>query len=390
MTASDSAPFSISSQKLLEDLFRAYKDARRHKRSRDYQQQFELNAESSLIRLRNTILSRRYKPGISTCFVIRDPKVREVFAASFRDRVVHHLLYNYIAPFIIPNFIQDSYSCIPGRGTHYGISRLRENIVDVSHNYSRPCYVLKMDIKGYFMHINRSRLLRFCREDIVPFREHLDYTLVDYLLEAIVMQDPTRNCRRLGEASDWSDLPPDKSLFNSPPECGLPIGNLTSQLFSNIYLDRLDKFVTCALSVRHYGRYVDDFYIVASSKAELRRLVAPITEFLNAELGLQVSRRKVQIYSAYRGVEFLGAYLKPFRSYISNQSLSRMWRRIPSLRCFDANHLSHSINSYMGILCHYSSYNIRTDIAFDRIPFALSLGYYKTSLLRYFLSRCPD
>ena len=154
--------FDTPPGKLLTDLYRAWKDARRHKRNRDYQLRFERYVEAELVRLRDAILSGRYRPGPSTCFIIHDPKMREVFAAQFRDRVVHHLLYNYIAPLLIPGFIRDSYSCIPGRGTYDGILRLEESIRRESRKYSRPCFILKLDIEGYFMHIGRERLLKMC------------------------------------------------------------------------------------------------------------------------------------------------------------------------------------------------------------------------------------
>ena len=155
-----SAPiFDTSPSRLLLDLYRANKDARRHKRQKGYQLSFERNVEAELLRLRDAILSGRWQPGPSTCFIIHDPKMREVFAAQFKDRVVHHLLYNYIAPLLEPGFVEDSYSCIKGRGTHYGINRLEEKIKTASNNYSRPCYILKLDIAGYFMHIDRARLL---------------------------------------------------------------------------------------------------------------------------------------------------------------------------------------------------------------------------------------
>jgi len=147
LTMSRSAPiFDTPPGKLLLDLYRAYKDALRHKRRKDYQLKFERNVEAELVRQRDAILSSRYRPGPSTCFIIHDPKMREVFAAQFRDRVVHHLLYNYIGPLLIPGFIRDSYSCIPERGTHDGILRLEESIRSVSCNYSRPCFILKLDI----------------------------------------------------------------------------------------------------------------------------------------------------------------------------------------------------------------------------------------------------
>ena len=375
--------FDTSPSQLLLDLYRAYKDARRHKRSQNYQLRFERNAESELVRLRDAILSGRYRPGLSTCFIIHDPKMREVFAAQFLDRVVHHLLYNYIAPLLIPTFIRDSYSCIPGRGTHDGIYRLEDCIRTVSCNYSRPCFVLKLDIQGYFMHISRSRLLVICLDSLVPFRNRLDYPLVKYLLETIILDDPTRNCRRRGSISDWDGLPASKSLFHSPHGCGLPIGNLTSQLFSNVYMDLFDKYMTSLVGKGRYGRYVDDAYVVGGSKEELRRLIPLAESFLNRELGLSLSQNKIAIYSAYRGVEFLGAYLKPFRRYVGNRCLSRMENKMVSWASHPPVHPVHSINSFLGITSHYRAYNIRQKWISGILYPTMKAGYFTARILRY-------
>ena len=380
--------FDTSSGQLLLDLYRAWKDARRHKRSKDYQLSFERNAESELRRLRDAILSGKYRPGRSTCFIIHDPKMREVFAAQFRDRVVHHLLYNYIAPYLIPGFIRDSYSCIPGRGTHDGILRLEEHIRRVSGNYSRPCFILKLDIEGYFMHINRERLLGICLEALVPFRARLDEPLMHYLLKVIIMDDPTVNCRRVGSLSDWDGLPDSKSLFHSPPGCGLPIGNLTSQLFSNVYMDLFDKYMVSLVGEGRYGRYVDDAYVVGTGKAELRRIIPETEAFLRDELGLSLSRNKIAIYSAYRGVEFLGAYLKPFRRYVSSKTLSRMLNKVERLE-YSPNPVARwrSLNSFLGITSHYNAYNIRMNEILPRVPSAFDDGYYARSALKYVLKK---
>lgn len=383
-TLNDSAPiFYTSPSQLLLDLYRAYKDARRHKRRREYQLRFERNVEGELIRLRDAIISGRWRPGPSTCFIIHDPKMREVFAAQFRDRIVHHLLYNYIAPLLVPGFIRDSYSCITGRGTHDGILRLEEKIRRVSCNYSRPCYVLKLDIEGYFMHINRLKLLEICLKSLRPFRLMMDEPLVRYLLESIIMDNPTDNCRRRGPLSDWDGLPNSKSLFYSPPNCGLPIGNLTSQLFSNIYLDLFDKYMTTLLGQDSYGRYVDDVYVVGTNAAALRRLVPLADSFLKEELGLSLSRNKIAIYSAYRGVEFLGAYLKPFRRYVGNHCLMRMNKRIRTLRYLPTVTMSQSINSYLGITSHYAAYIIREKWILGPLSFAFMNGYFRSGILRY-------
>lgn len=202
-------------QQLLTDLYRAYKDARRHKRNKSYQQSFEYHLETNLMELCDELLCRTYKPRPSTCFIIHDPKMREVFAADFRDRIVHHLFYNYTHVLFERTFIADSYSCIKGRGTHYGIKRLLHHIRSASDNYRQSCYVLQIDIRGYFMSIHRPTLLRLCRETMEKMRTHrsdvegktweekLDYRFVYYLLEQIISVNPVENCIKLGKSSEW-------------------------------------------------------------------------------------------------------------------------------------------------------------------------------------------
>ena len=205
-----------------------------------------------------------------------------VLTANFRDRIVHHLYFNYTHEMFERTFIEDSYSCIKGRGTHYGIARLRRHIMKESRNYARPCFVLKMDIRGYFMNINRKKLLEFCLETLEKMGHHkvsdklgarwsdyVDLDFVRYLTREIVLLDPTKECRIVGSLSDWDELPHDKSLFYSPKDCGLPIGNLTSQLFSNVYLNQFDQFMKRNLHCKHYGRYVDDFFVVGNDKGWL-------------------------------------------------------------------------------------------------------------------------
>jgi hypothetical protein len=170
-------------------------------------------------------------------------------AADFRDRVVHHLLYDYINPAFEKLFIEDSYSCRKGKGTLYGVKRLETFIKLCSHNYTRDCYILKLDIKGYFMSIDKDILARNVysvlakapieRENKAP----LDREMIAYLLDKIIYNDPVRNCIIKGQPSDWDGLPPSKSLFHSAPNCGLPIGNLTSQLFNNVYLHPFDVYM---------------------------------------------------------------------------------------------------------------------------------------------------
>lgn len=363
--------FTISAEQLLLDLYRAYKDARKHKRGRKYQLKFEYGLERNLIALRDELLAGKYRPLPSSCFIIHDPKMREVFAADFRDRIVHHLFYNYTHELFERTFVYDCYSCIKGRGTHFGIERLKHHIRSVSAGYSRPCYVLKIDIKGYFMNINRKVLIGICRRTLNRARyktyhnsgclnDSIDYGFVDYLLETIIECDPIDNCVVKGNLSDWNNLPVEKSLFGSMPECGLPIGNLSSQLFSNIYMNVFDQFMKRKLGCRHYGRYVDDAYVVSESADFLKSIIPNVDEFLKSSLGLSLSLNKVRVYDAYLGVEFLGAYLKPHRTYVSSGSLKRIRRKITcSSGRMDYKYISASANSFLGVLSHYNSFCLR-------------------------------
>ncbi len=366
---------------LLADLIVAYHDARRHKRAKFYQTHFEMNQESELVRLRDELLERRYKPRPSSCFIIHDPKMREVFAAEFRDRVVHHLFYNYTHKLFERTFIADCYSCIEGRGTHYGVERLKKHIRSCSQNWSKPCYVLKLDIRGYFMSINRARLLARCRELLGKFKcsqmaigtivhksqiTNYDWNLIDYLLESICMLNPVENCRVLGDRDEWKKLPKDKSLFCSKEGCGLPIGNLSSQLFSNIYLGVLDDFMKRELKCRHYGRYVDDAFVVASSKEELYGIVPRVREFLREELELELNEGKVRVVDAYKGVEFLGAFIKPYRTYPATRTLHRMRGRMKSLDWSERpRRIQARVNSMMGVLSHYDCWHVRKVLAWE-------------------------
>lgn len=363
--------FKISKEQLLRDLYVAYKDARKHKRGRSYQLEFEYNLEENLVALRDELITSSYKPLPSSCFIIHEPKMREVFAANFRDRIVHHLFYNYTHVIFERTFIHDSYSCIKDRGTHYGISRLNHHIRSVSAGYSRPCYILKLDIKGYFMSIDRERLLKICRTTFRKMKKRasdvqgklwddiVDFEFVDYLLETIVCSDPVDNCIVKGCKEEWKNLPPEKSLFKSACGCGLPIGNLSSQLFSNVYLNVLDNYVKRVLKCKHYGRYVDDAYIVSNDRQFLKSIIPAVDNFINLHLGLSLHCNKVRIYNADHGVEFLGAFVKPHRVYISSSSLKRIKRRMPDWHKMSARRLFSSLNSSLGVLSHYKTFCIR-------------------------------
>ena len=387
-------PYTITREQLLLDLLVAYKDARRHKRRKRLPLEFEMDMELRLVELRDELWERRYRPGRSTCFIVDEPKKREIFAAEFRDRVVHHLYYNYTAPLYERTFIADSYSCRRKKGTHYGVRRLVHHLRSCSGNYRHRCYVLKCDIRGYFMNIDRHRLLEISNGVLDRMAGHysdelgrrwiekIDYGLVRYLNGVIILNDPLEDCLIKGRAADWDGLPASKSLFTTRSGCGLPIGNLTSQLFSNVYMNRLDQFVKRQCGQRHYGRYVDDAYIVSRDRDGLCRLRGLIAGFLERELGLELHPDKTAVVDSALGVGFLGVYVKPYRNYICNGSKRRMKRKIMAIGSGKDRNVVHSVNSYLGILRHVSSYRLRRRM-FGGNPRLSRLGHFDAAMLRF-------
>ena len=305
----------------------------------------------------------------------------------FRDRVVHHLYFRYTHQIFERTFIADTYSCIVGRGTLYGVERLRHHIRQASLNWQEECYVMSLDIRGYFMHIDRERLLKIATgslkkmsvhkvgfADEVPlpsgvllteqttWAEVRDFDFLLWLTEQIVMLDPMENCIIVGDLSDWEDLDPAKSMRNLQPGLGLPIGNLTSQLYSNVYLNIFDQYVKRELKCRHYGRYVDDSVMIDPDRWWLLKQVPKVREFLFYELGLELHRGKVHVQEVHRGVEFLGVFVKPYRDYVSNRTLERIRCKMEQINLNDYESMSRSVGSYLGLLGHTSSYNLRREL----------------------------
>ena len=323
-------------------------------------------------------LSRR------SAFVVTYPKKREVFAAMFRDRIVHHLYFRYTHQLFERTFIADTYSCIQGRGTHYGVNRLRQHIRQASLNWSEKCYAMNLDIRGYFMHIDRERLLKIAVNSMNNMRKHRvgmadevplpsgvlltpqttwndirDFDFILWLTEQIVMLDPMENCIIVGDESDWDDIDHAKCMRFAKDGLALPIGNLTSQLFSNVYLNPFDQYVKRDLLCRHYGRYVDDSTMVDPDRDWLLAQVPKIREFMADELGLQLHMGKLHVRDVNHGVEFLGAFVKPYRDYISRHTLERIEHNIKTIDLRNAKNVCSTVNSYFGVLSHSSSYRIR-------------------------------
>lgn len=363
---------TLTRQQLLLDLYIAFYDARRGKSKRSYVVKWERNLKANMDQLCDDLMNRTYQPLPSKCFIIDYPKKREIFAAMFRDRIVHHLYFNYTHELFERTFIADAYSCIKGRGTHYGIGRIRDFCRRVSENWQHKCYAMHLDIRGYFMHIDRARLLEISTGTLRKMAGHKvtkgkretwsDVRDIDFLLwltELIVMLDPRENCEMVGDPRNWDGLDPAKSMLHLEDGLGLPIGNLTSQLFSNVYLNEFDQYMKRDLKCRYYGRYVDDACVVSSDREWLLSLVPRIQQFLRQRLGIELHMGKVIIAEVHQGVEFLGCYIKPYRTYISNHALRRISQKVARLDYSRPWRLIRSVNSYLGIMQHTASYKIR-------------------------------
>ena len=365
-------------EKILIDLFQAYFAARKNKRNTINALAFEKNFEENLFQLHDEIINSTYKPQKSICFIVNKPVKREIFAANFRDRVVHHYIYNHIFPIFEKIFINDSYSCRIGKGTHYGIKRIDHFIRSCSENYGKDCYILKLDIKGYFMSMNRNLLFKTVKSGLLHKKYKIDFNLplILFLIKRTIFNDPTQNCTIKGKSSDWSDLPKSKSLFYAKSNCGLPIGNLTSQLFANVYLNDFDHFVKRDLRIRYYGRYVDDFILIHKDKDYLISLIPKIRGYLINQLNLELHPNKIYLQHYSKGVKYLGAVIKPHRKYIANRTKGNFYEAIEKQNQIARHHkpsreeqekcLS-SMNSYLGLIKHYKTYKLRKRMIFAKL-----------------------
>jgi RNA-directed DNA polymerase len=324
---------------LFEKLARAWLDCRRHKRTSASAIAFEAHLERNLCDLHDELASGVYAPGRSICFVVMRPRPREVWAAEFRDRIVHHLLYNHIAPRFHAAFVADSCACIPGRGTLYGARRLEHQVRSVTANWSRPAFYLKCDLANFFVSIDKHILLAQLQRRVTePWWMALATT--------ILMHDPRADVLVRGRRSELALVPPHKSLFNAPASHGLPIGNLSSQFFANVLLDELDQFVKHRLRAPHYVRYVDDMVLLHPSAQWLGQARGQIEQRLG-ELHLQLNPRKTILQPVARGVDFVGHVIKPWRRTTRRRTVAAALQRLERL---PAAEVHASGNSYLGLM----------------------------------------
>lgn len=362
----------------MDDLYRAYRSCRKRKRNTVQEQQFSFCVSDSLNQLRNELITGTYKPSPLRTFLIDKPVLREIFAPEFRDRVCQHYIAERLEPLFEKELILDCYSCRKGKGTLFGIKRLKRFIAQCSANYTKDCYVLLGDIKGFFMSIVRAdlweRVRRFVEEKYVG----ADKERVLQQLHIFLFSSPLENVTIRGNRNQWKALPDNKSVFaccGAPKPCdyygtytanmdvnekGLTIGALPSQMLGNFYLSPFDHF--CKHIFRFYGRYVDDFFVVHESKQYLLESVNILKNYLQS-IGLTLHPDKIRILHYKQGIPFLGAIIKG-KALLPGKRMrgafSMLLREIDSLPytikfSTEIDRYECRINSYLGMLKHFNS-----------------------------------
>ena len=315
-------------------LYRAYVECRKNKRNTINALKFEADLYANLHRLSEELQDGSYAPSRSLCFVARKPKLREIFAADFCDRVVHHLLVGALQPYFEPSWIHDSFACRRDKGTHAAVARLNAFIRQATRNRKRPAYYLQLDIRSFFMSIHKPTLFRlverrliggqqlalpgFSREPSAPRREELLR-----LAKTIIYNDPTEHYVYKGDPRLLAAVPAHKSLFGVPKDRGLPIGNLTSQFFAGVYLNELDQFVKRRMQLKWYIRYVDDLVILADSPERFDDWSQNIDDFLAANLRLHLNPNARHQGRVSDGIDFLGYLTRPSHTLVRRRVVSQ-------------------------------------------------------------------
>ncbi len=300
----------------LENLLDAWKEFVTGKRKRKDVQLFELNLMSNIISLHRDLTTKQYVHSPYVAFNISDPKPRNIHKAAVRDRLLHHAIYQVLYTFFNSKFIPDSFSCRRGKGTHKAMNRFREYAYQVSKNHRKTVWVLKCDIRKFFASIDHAVLLAILERSI-PDKD------IIWLLSCII------------------------GSFHSTKEgVGLPLGNLTSQLLVNIYMNEFDQFVKHSLKAKWYVRYADDFVLLSESHEWLTEGLGRIEKFLLDELRLKLHPDKVSIKTFASGVDFLGWVHFPDHRVIRSATKRRMMRNA------SGQPSDESIQSYLGLLSH--------------------------------------
>ena len=358
----------------------AYHDCCNNKKSSYECNEYRTHYELDLWLLIYEVYSRTYEPGASSCFIVTRPKLREVFAAAFRDRIVHHWICLRLNPLFEARFTAQgdvSHNCRKGFGTSSAVSAFNRDVNVVTQGYTRVAYIGRFDIKAFFMSISPQILWELLRPFILENYKGDDIDTLLYLTETVIMNRPQDKCVKRSPEELFEAMPSGKSLFNS--DTGVPIGNLPSQLFANFLMSFLDEVMARLRKIIgpdnfRYERYVDDFTVVCVWQEVIVSLYPAIEQLLRCRLGLTLHPDKIYLQEATKGAAFVGSVVKQGRIYLSNRTVHGLhaaldyWQSV----CVDIaengedaerlkllEHSISSVNSYLGFTIHCDAYGIQ-------------------------------
>jgi retron-type reverse transcriptase len=321
-----------------ENLFSAWDEFKKGKSKKPDVFRFEKNLEQNIFQLHRDLRDGVYAHGGYTSFYIRDPKLRHIHKAMVRDRVLHHAVFEVLNPIFEPTYIHNSFSCRIGKGNHKGVETLAHMLRQVSENGTKPCFVLKCDVRKFFDSIDHDTLIGLVRRKI---KDKKVMNLLEEIIYSFGGEQPT--------------------LFERK---GVPIGNLTSQLFANVYMNEFDQFVRHVLKVKNYARYTDDFVVVSDDENYLEKLLPPIQSFLKEKLKLELHPGKVFIRKYHRGVDFLGYVALPHRIALRTKTKKRMmWKLRDKMAEYKNGAVGEAtllatFQSYLGVLSHADTHRL--------------------------------
>ena len=295
--------------------------------------------EDNIFQLRQELQARTYRHSDYTSFYVKDPKLRHIHKACVKDRVLHHAIFRILYPIFDADFIFDSYSCRIRKGTHRAVNRLQEFAMKASKTNTKNCFALKCDIKRFFGSVDQTILLSLIEKKIKN-----DNAM--WLIREIVKS------------------------FSTDANKGLPLGNITSQLFANVYLNELDQFVKHKLKVRYYIRYCDDFVIFGEDKW-LEKLIPRLSCFLGEKLKLLLHPNKIEIRKYRQGIDFLGYVSFPNHRILRTKTKKRMFRKMKQKRKeltqdkISRESFNQTLQSYLGMLRHCDSYELKQALLFE-------------------------
>ncbi len=323
------------------NLYSAWREFKRGKTNKKEIVQFEFRLEDNLIQLARQLQSGTYVPDPYVPFYVQDPKRRHIHKATVRDRIVHQAIYRVISPIFERQFIDDSFACRKGKGTHRGVDRLERFLIDGSKNTTQAVWALKCDIRKFFDTVDHSKLKKCISRRI---SDEKTLALIDVILGSF--EKGSYPPLLIQQNESWSNVQEGKK--------GLPLGNVTSQLFGNIYLHELDRYMKHTLKCKRYIRYCDDFVVVSQNKSFLESLVSHIADFLLTELKVVLHPNKIHVRKYRQGVDFLGYILLPYYRVLRKSTKKRIKKK------FKAGQLNQQQKiSYLGILSHANCYSMR-------------------------------